>query len=210
MKKATNKKSKTIKTPTGAAIIFILNSAGLFFSIFSNIALPFLKEGAKEYTVLEIIQGLIIASAMMVFGIILINKKYNKTLVYSSAFLLVSNIITLNGITISGITNVFFFLLLLGFTYVMVCMKEKPIRENIAKFRYILPIFFLITLLFSLLQTIQTLSDTLVNNSGAQLSESMSRAAVIVPSLLFIPSGVFLAIAYTLLVNWLVNPYKEK
>lgn len=209
-KKKTKKPDVTIRKPKGAARIFLLIAIGFFIASFGSIIMPILTEEAKQHSTLEIISDFAHGVSVLFISIVLFNKKYDKMVIFSSFVLLVVNTFTISKINILNISNIIFYILLAGFAYVMINMQESPIREIFAKIRFIIPIYNLLILVFSLIDTIKTLSASLVENTGAQLSESLSRAAVILPALMFLPAGILMVIAYAMLVNWLADPYEKK
>ena len=209
-KKKAKKPDVIIRKPKGAARIFLLIAIGFFIASFGSIIMPILTEEAKQHSTLEIISDFAHGVSVLFISIVLFNKKYDKMVIFSSFVLLVVNTFTISKINILNISNIIFYILLAGFAYVMINMQESPIRETFAKIRFIIPIYNLLILVFSLIDTIKTLSASLVENTGAQLSESLSRAAVILPALMFLPAGILMVIAYAMLVNWLADPYEKK
>ena len=210
MKKKEKEQTKTIRTPKLPAVIFFVISLGLLFSAFCGAVLPIFMENATKHTPWKIISDLILGIANLTMSVLLFKKEYNKKLIYASILILISSLLTITEITIFSIGNTLFSILLIGYTYIMIHMPESPIREKTVKLRFIIPLYDLVFLIISTIQAIHSLSEFLTNKSGAELTEDISKAVVVIPSFMFLPSGIIMVIGYILLVNWLANPYERK
>ena len=144
-------------------------------------------------------------------SIVLFSKKYNNLLLVSTGALMIQSIFGLFlNITPYLISEIIFYLILIAFTYIMVKKPDTPIREKTVKFRFIIPVFQFILILISTIQTMQGLYENLTETMGTQLSDPISLAVVLVPSILGAISGFLPVLCYSWLSNWLANPIRNK
>ena len=210
MKKKTKKKIQVIRTPKAPAIFFLIFALMGIFSSLGAFILPLLTEEAK-YSIEQAISFAFTGISSLAVCIVLFTKKYNNSLIYAMIGLLASNAINTfisQNFMALNIASLIFYVLLIGFTYIMVNNQEAPIRETLTKLRFVLPTYKLVLLMLSLFQTISTLTDVLTQRG--EVTETMSNAAVILPTLAFLPTGLLEIICYALLVNWLANPYEKE
>ena len=210
MKKKTKKQIQVIRTPKTPAIFFLIFALMGIFSSLGAFILPLLTEEAK-YSIEQAISFALTGISSLAVCIVLFTKKYNNSLIYAMIGLLASNTINTfisQNFSAFNIASLIFFVLLIGYTYIMVNNQEAPIREILTKLRFILPTYKLVLLMLSLFQTISTLTDVLTQRG--EVTEAMSNAAVILPTLAFLPTGLLEIICYALLVNWLANPYEKE
>lgn len=203
-------KKKAIRRPTGPAVIFLLISLGHFFTILSTALMGVITDSPEKMSPLGTVRLFLYGATALFISIVLFSKKYNNLLLISTATLLIPSISGLFfSITPYVICEVVFFLLLIGFTYVMVKMPETPIREKTAKFRFVIPVFQFILILISTIETMQDLYKKLTETMGTQLSDAMNLAVVLMPSILGAISGFLPVLCYVWHANWLANPYEK-
>lgn len=210
MKKKTKKQIQVIRTPKALAIFFLIFALMEIFSSLGAFILPLLTEEAK-YSIEQAISFALTGISSLAVCIVLFTKKYNNFLIYAMIGLLASNTINTfisQNFTVFNIASLIFYVLLIGYTYIMVNNQEVPIREILTKLRFILPTYKLVLLMLSLFQTISTLTDVLTQRG--EVTEAMSNAAVILPTLAFLPTRLLEIICYALLVNWLADPYEKE
>ncbi len=204
-------KNATIKKAKGSAVIFLLTA----ISQFSTVALEFLGttflNQAPKLKTSDIIIYVIWCMAHLFIAWVLFTKRYDNLLIIALSSQLIPCIIGLfTGSLFLYICQVIFNMVLIAFTYIMVKMPETPLREKIAKARFIIPLSQIALILFSTIQLIQELFEKLTATSGAPLSNNMNAAIVAIPSLLSALSGFLPVLCYIWLANWLVDPYEKK
>ena len=203
-------KEKAIRCPTGPAVIFLLISLGQFFTILSTFLMRVITDTPENISPLGTVRILLFGATALFMSIVLFSKKYNNLLLISTSTMLIPSISGLFlNITPYLICDMIFYLLLIGFTYVMVKMPETPIRERTAKFRFVIPVFQFVLILISTIQNMQSLYETLTETMGTQLSDAMNTAVILMPSILGAVSGFLPVLCYVWLVNWLANPYEK-
>lgn len=201
---------RSIRCPKGPATIFLIQSITYFFTLFSTVLLTQITGEAREMEPLAIFRIVLWSATNLITSIILFSKKYNNTLLVATGVLLIPSIFSLFfNITPYSISEFVFHLILIAFTYIMVNMPETPIRERIAKFRFIIPLFQFVLILISTIQTIQNLYENVVKATGLPLSDGMNIAVVLLPSILGAVAGFLPVLCYIWLTNWLANPLKN-
>ena len=201
---------KAIRQPTGPAVIFLISALTNFFTILSTFLMNAITDSAEKPAPLGVLRLFLFGATALFMSIVLSSKKYNNLLLISTATLLIPSIFGLFlNITPYLISDIIFYLLLIGFTYIMVKMPETPIREKTVKFRFIIPVFQFILILISTLQTMQNLYEKLTETMGDQLNDAMNLAVILMPSILGAVSGFLPVLCYVWLVNWLANPYEK-
>lgn len=202
---------RTIKRPTGPAVIFLLTAMGFIFTIFSHSVLTQLLEQLDELQPMAIFRFVLWGVTNLFMSIILFSKKYDNWLIIGSGILLIPSIFTLFlNISPYLISEIIFYLILIVFTYVMVKMPETPIREKVVKFRFIIPLFQFILILISTIQSIRGVYENYMETNGAYTTGSISIAMVLLPSILSSISGFLPVLCYVWLANWLANPYEKQ
>lgn len=202
---------RAIRRPKGPAIIFLIQALSYFFIILSSYLMTQLFDKPEEMQPLGIIRTLLYGATVLFMSIVLFSKKYNNLLLISTGTLLISGIFGLFlNITPYLISEIIFYLLLIAFTYIMVKMPETPIREKAVKFRFVIPVFQFILILISTIQTMQGLYEKLTETMGTQLSEPVSMAIVLVPSILGAITGFLPVLCYVWLTNWLAEPWEKQ
>lgn len=201
---------KTIRRPTGPAIIFLLTALGFFFTIFSHSVLAQLLEPVDEMQPLAIFRFVLWGTTNLFMSIVLFSKKYDNMLIIGSSVLLIPCIFTLFlNITPYLISEILFYLVLIAFTYIMVKMLETPIREKAVKFRFVIPLFQFVLILISTIQTMQGLYEKLTETMGTTPEGAMGMVVALVPSILGAITGFLPVLCYTWLANWMANPYEK-
>ena len=89
-------------------------------------------------------------------------------------------------------------------------MPDTPIREKTVKFRFVFPFFQFVLILVSTIQTMQGLYENLTQTMGTPLSDGITTAIALVPSILGAITGFLPVLCYTWLSNWLANPVRNK
>lgn len=201
---------KTIRRPTGPAVIFLLTALGFFFSIFSSALFAQLLENMQEMPPLGIFRYVLWGATNLFMSIILFSKKYNNRLIVGSGVLLIPCLVTMFlNITPYLIGEIIFYLVLIAFTYIMVNMSGTPIREKAVKLRFIIPVFQFILILISTTQIIQGVYEKFTETAATYPEGAMSVAIALVPSILGAVTGFLPVLCYTWLANWLANPYEK-
>ncbi|MBE6800243.1 MAG: hypothetical protein E7529_03465 [Ruminococcaceae bacterium] len=185
---------RAINIPKEAATIFLLYGIGNFFSIISN---TLITNKTEEMTTAVIVKIFLLGVTNLLMSSTLFSKKYNNKIILTSALLMIPSVFSL-FFTVNTllICHIIFCLLLTAFTYIMVKMPETPIREEIVKFRFIIPLFQALLFIISSTQLIQQLY---YENSIISL----------IPSVLSLITSFLPIICYIFLVNWLADPYKK-
>lgn len=185
---------REIKMPKEAATIFLLYGVGNFFSIISN---TLITNKSGEMAASVIIKVFLLGVTNLLMSSALFSKNYNNKLILSSASLMIPTVFSLFFVVNTPLVfHIIFCLLLTAFTYIMVKMPETPIREEIVKFRFIIPLFQALLFIISSTQLIQQLY---YENSIISL----------IPSVLSLITSFLPIICYIFLVNWLADPYKK-
>lgn len=202
---------RTIRRPTGPATIFLIQAITYFFTIASTILMTQLSDYPKTMEPLAILRFVLLGTSNLFMSIVLLSKKYNNLLLVSTGVLMIPSIFGLFfNITPYLISEIVFYLILIAFTYIVVKMPDTPIREKAVKFRFIMPIFQFVLILISTIQNMQGLYEKLTETMGAQLSDPISLAIVLVPSILGALTGFLPVLCYLWLSNWLANPEGNK
>lgn len=203
-------KNKTIRTPVGPAVIFLINALSFFFTIISSTIFTQILENAKELTPLALLRLILCGTTNLIISIILFSKKYNNALIIGTGVLIIPCIFTLFlNATPYLIAETLFYVVLIAFTYIMVKKPEMPIREKTAKFRFIIPVFQFILILISTIQTIQGAYEKFVEISGAYPNAATSAAMVLLPSILGAIAGFLPVLCYVWLTNWIAEPWEK-
>lgn len=201
---------RAIRRPTGSAIIFLIQTLSYFFIILSSVLMTQLFDKPDEIQPLGIIRTLLYGATGLFMSVVLFSKKYNNMLIVAAGALLIPSVLTLFlNISPYLISEIIFYLVLITFTYIMIKMPETPIREKAVKFRFIIPVFQFVMILISTIQTMQGLYENLTETMGTQLSDPMSLAVVVVPSILGAITGFLPVLCYVWLANWLADPYEK-
>lgn len=201
---------KTIRQPTGPAIIFLINALTYFFTIFSTILMGELFEHSQNLPLNSIILPLIWGATNLFMSIVLFAKKYNNALIVGLITVAVPCIIGLFiNITPYNISEILFSLIVIGFAFIMIKKPETPIREKAVKLRFVIPVFKFVLILISTIQTISSLFKNIVEATGAPLSDPLILATVLLPSLLGAIVSFLPVLCYAWLANWLADPYKK-
>ena len=204
-------KEKALRTPTGPAVIFLINAITFFFSLLSSMLYTQILDGAQELTPLGILRLVFWGAINLFMSIILFTKKYNNTLIIGASVLLIPNLITLfSNITPDLIGEIFFSLVLIAFIFIMVNMPDTPIREKAVKARYVIPVFKFILILISTIELIQGVYEKHIEYTGMYPDENMSIALTLLPSVLSAITGFLPVLCYAWLVNWLADPYEKQ
>ena len=201
---------KSIRRPTGPAIIFLFSALGFFFTILNSIILPHFIESLEEIQPMAIFRIFLWGSTNLFISIVLFSKKYNNLLIISTVALFIPSIVALFlNITPYTVSESVFYLFLIAFTCIMVKMPDTPIREKVAKFRFIIPLFQFILILISTIQSIHSVYEKYTSTAGAYPEGTMSAAIALLPSILSAISGFLPVLCYIWLANWLTDPYKK-
>ncbi len=199
---------RTIRCPKGPAIIFLIQGISFLFTIVSTILMTQLFDYPKTMEPLAILRFVLLGATNLFMSIVLFSKKYNNLLLVSTGALMIQSIFGLFlNITPYLISEIIFYLILIAFTNIMVKKPDTPIREKTVKLRFIIPVFQFILILISTIQTMQGLYENLTESMGTQLSDPISLAVVLVPSILGAISGFLPVLCYTWLSNWLAEPW---
>ncbi len=201
---------RTIKRPTGPAVIFLITALSFFFTTFSSTVLAQLIEPVKEIPPMGIFRLILWGVTNIFMSIVLFSKKYNNMLIAGASTLLTPSIFTLFlNISPYLISEIIFYLVLIAFTYIMVKMPETPIREKAVKFRFIIPLSQFIIILVSTIQTMQGLYENLTETMGTAPEGTMNAAIALVPSILGAITGFLPVLCYVWLANWMADPYEK-
>ena len=202
---------RAIKTPKAPATFFLIFGLLYFLSAISGILTHielFTKQ--EETPIPEIIWLLLLGLTNLIMSSVLFLKYYNKKLILASGLLLIPDIFLLFADERTYlIGDIFFYLLLTIFIYIMIKMPETTIREEITKFRFIIPLFQFILLLLSTIDVIVNLYEKLMATMGPDLSSGISTAIVLIPSIISATYGFLPVFCYIFLVDWLADPYKK-
>ena len=202
---------RTIRRPTGPATIFLIQAITYFFTIVSTILMTQLFDYPKTMEPLAILRFVLLGATNLFMSIVLFSKKYNNLLLVSTGALMIQSIFGLFlNITPYLISEIIFYLILIAFTYIVVKKPDTPIREKTVKFRFIIPVFQFILILISTIQTMQGLYENLTESMGTPLSDGITTAIALVPSILGAISGFLPVLCYSWLSNWLANPVRNK
>lgn len=201
---------RTIRCPKGPAIIFLIQGISFLFTIVSTALLGEILDSVEAMPLLGIVRIVLLGATNLFMSIVLFSKKYNNTLLIASGSLLIPSIFALFlNITPYIIFDIVFYLGLLAFTYIMLKMPETPLREKAVKFRFIIPVFQFVIILVSTIQTMQGLYENLTQTMGTPLSDSITTAIALVPSVLGAITGFLPVLCYTWLSNWLAEPWNR-
>lgn len=204
-------KEKALRRPTGPAIIFLITAISYLNTIFTPTLLSHITDNTQDLSPLAFFRLALWFVTSLFMSIVLFSKKYNNTLIVSAVILLIPGVLGLFfNITPYLVSEIIFHLMFIAFTHIMIKKPETPIREKAVKFRFIIPVFQFILILISTIQSIQSLYGNLIENTGAQLSDSLNLAVVLIPSILGAISSFLPVLCYTWLVNWLANPYVKQ
>lgn len=203
-------KEKTIRGPIGPAVIFLITAIAHFFTLLSSALMTAIGDTPENPSPIGVLRIILFCASSLFMSIILFSEKYNNLLLIGTVILLIPNILGLFfNITPYVISEIIFFLLLIGFTYVMVKMPETPLREKTVKFRFVIPVFRFILILISTIESMKNLYQKLTETMGDQLNDAMNLAVILMPSILGALSGFLPVLCYVWLVNWLANPYEK-
>lgn len=201
---------KTIRRPTGPAIIFLLSALGFFFTILNSIILPHFIESLEEIQPMEIFRIFLWGATNLFISIVLFSKKYNNLLIISTVALFIPSIVALFlNITPYTVSESIFYLFLFAFTYIMVKMPNTSLREKAVKFRFIIPLFQFILIVISTIQIIQGVYEQYIETAGAYPEGTVSAVLALLPTILATIGGFLPVLCYIWLANWLTDPYKK-
>lgn len=199
---------RTIRRPTGPAVVFLITALSYFFTVTSTALLTQFMDYSEDMTFSGVLRTILLGAANLFMGIVLSRRKYNNTLIVGASVLLIPSVFTLFiNISPYNISEIIFYLVFIAFTYIMVKMPETPIKEKAAKFRFIIPLFQFIIILISIIQTMQSLYEKLTETMGSPLTDSMNVAIALFPSILGAIAGFLPVLCYVWLANWLADPY---
>ncbi len=202
---------RTIRRPTGPAIIFLITALSYFFTILSTTLVAEIFDYPEKMPLLGVFRILIWGATNLFMSIVLFSKKYSNSLLIGTGVLLIPSIFGLFlNITPYLISEIIFYLVLIAFTYIMVKMPQTPIREKAVKFRFIIPVFQFILILISTIQTIQGIYEKFVETAGAYPDGAMNVAIALLPSILGAVAGFLPVLCYVWLANWLAKPYEKQ
>lgn len=201
---------RTIRRPTGPAIIFLITALSYFFTLSSTLLMIEFFDYPKELTITGVIRTILLGATNLFMSTVLFSKKYDNKLIIGSGILLIPDIFTLFlNVSPYHISEILFYLVLIAFTYIMVQMLETPIREKAVKFRFVIPLFQFILILISTIQTMHKLYENLTETMGTTPEGAMGVAVVLAPSILGALAGFLPVLCYTWLANWMANPYEK-
>ncbi len=200
-----------IKIPKAPATIFLLFGLVYFFAVICAILTHIEFFTKQEETALsEIIWLFLLSLTNLIMSCILFFKNYNKKLIIASGLLVIPSIFALFiDAKTYLIGDIVFCLLLTAFTYIMIKMPGTPIRDELVKFRFIVPLFQFVLILLSTIDVIINLYEKLMITMGPDLSTGIDIAIVLVPSIISATYGFLPVFCYIFLVNWLANPYRK-
>lgn len=199
---------RTIRCPKGPAIIFLIQGISFLFTIVSTILITQLFDYPKTMEPLAILRFVLLGVTNLFISIVLFSKKYNNLLLVSTGALMIPSILGLFlNITPYLISEIIFYLILIAFTYIVVKMPDTPIRKKTVKFRFVFPFFQFVLILVSTIQTMQGLYENLTQTMGTPLSDGITTAIALVPSILGAITGFLPVLCYTWLSNWLAEPW---
>lgn len=201
---------RTIRRPTGPVVIFIIMGLSAFYTLLSSLLITQFMNNSEALQIPGILRMILSGVSALFMGIVLSRRKYNNTLIVGASVLLIPSVYTLFiNISPYNISEIIFYLVLIAFTYIMVKMPETPIREKAVKFRFIIPLSQFIIILISTIQTMQGLYKNLTETMGSPLTDSMSVAIALIPSILGAIAGFLPVLCYVWLANWLADPYEK-
>ena len=201
---------RTIRRPTGPAIIFLITALSYFLTLSSTLLMIEFFDYPKELTITGVIRTILLGATNLFMSTVLFSKKYDNKLIIGSGILLIPGIFTLFlNVSPYHISEILFYLVLIAFTYIMVKMLETPIREKAVKFRFVIPLFQFILILISTIQTMHNLYENLTETMGTTPEGAMGVAVVLAPSILGALAGFLPVLCYTWLANWMANPYEK-
>ena len=189
--------NRAIKTPKIPATIFLIFGVLYCLSVISAILthIEFFTK-LEEVAVSEIIRLLLLGLTNLFMSSTLFLKNYNNKLIVASALLTLPNIFALfSDVNSFLIGNIVFGLLFTAFTYIMIKMPETPVREEVVKFRFIIPLLQFVLLIISSTDIIRHIY---YGNSIFTL----------IPLLYPLITGLLPILYYIFLVDWLATPYK--
>ena len=202
---------KTIRRPTGSAVLFLISAFSYFCTLANTVLLTQLIDYPKEMPISGVFKIIILGATNLFMSIILFSKKYNNMLIVGSGVLLIPSIFTLFlNISPYIISEIIFYLVLFAFTYIMIKMPGTPIREKAVKFRFIIPALQFALILISTIQTTQRLYENLTETMGTFPDAAVSAAITLVPSILGAITSFLPVLCYVWLANWMANPYEKQ
>ncbi|MEE1504368.1 MAG: hypothetical protein UGF89_09025, partial [Acutalibacteraceae bacterium] len=112
---------RTIRRPTGPAIIFLITALSYFFTLSSTLLMIEFFDYPKELTITGVIRTILLGATNLFMSTVLFSKKYDNKLIIGSGILLIPSIFTLFlNVSPYHISEILFYLVLIAFTYIMV------------------------------------------------------------------------------------------
>lgn len=203
-------KHKAIRCPKGPARIYLLGVIEYVFILVGNIVIENIFQHPEQKPVLTVIYTVSLIATNFFMCRVLYSKRYDNMLIAAVATTVLPFIIFMfKDLSPAVISNILSYILFLTFTYITIKMPDTPLREKCVKFRFIIPLAFVIDIIISTIISLADLRDKMLQTSTAPDS-TVTFATVFVPSILIAVSSIIPVMGYIMLTNWLSDPYEKE